>query len=333
MKSLKIIDLVLLVAGAGLLAGLIRFVGVQTIGQSFQKMGWTLIPLVLSYGLWQMAYAYAWTLTFVSKSLALPFWKIFTIYLAGDAVNYCVPSGNLAGEPVKPYLMRAHVSMNDGWASVIINKLSETISMAVFLTVGVVVALVRFPMPLSLRVGIWVVYGGTIAAISLFFWRQKKGLLGPLLSLFSKIPFLSGFAQKQSSSAADIDRRISDYYLFHSRRFVASIAFNFLGWCGGAVELLWILRRLGCPAFFTVALAIEALSLLVNNLFFFLPGRVGGGEGGKTVIFSMLGLGAGTGLSFGMIRRVRELFWVGVGLTCLFVWRTVPQGSAVERTR
>jgi uncharacterized protein (TIRG00374 family) len=323
-------DMILGITGVLILAALIKFLGTDSIAQAFEKLGLALIPLTLLYGLWQLCYAYAWTLTFVSTPTQFSFWRVFAIYLAGDSINYAVPSGNLAGEPVKPYLMKDHWPMTDGLASVIINKLSETASMVLFLCIGVGVGFASFSLPLPFRVGVLVVFGGTLAAVSLFFWRQTKGLMGPALSCLSKISFFSSFIQKRTDSVAEIDQRVRGYYRTQKVRFSLSLLFNFLGWCGGALETFLILRLLGLPAGLATVVSIEAFSLLVNNVFFFLPGRMGGGETGKAFIFSTLGFGAAMGLSFGIIRRVREVFWASVGFSFLVAWRSLPRLKAVS---
>ena len=323
-SSLGLVDGLLALAGVLILAALIKFLGTDSIAAAFEKVGLALIPITLLYGLWQLCYATAWTLTFISKPAGVPFWKIFAVYLAGDSVNYAVPSGNLAGEPVKPYLMKSRWSMTDGLASVIINKLSETASMVIFLLAGIAAGFASFSLPWSFRIAVLVVFLGTMTAVSLFFWRQTKGLLGPAMALLAKIPLLDSLIEKQSASATEIDVRVQDYYRTQKARFCLSLFFNFLGWCGGALETFIILKLLGLPATVAAALSIEAFSLLVNNLFFFLPGRVGGGESGKALIFATLGFGAATGLSYGIIRRVREVFWAGMGFSFLLVWRALP---------
>ena len=64
-------------------------------------------------------------------------------------------------------------------------------------------------------------------------------------------------------------------------------------------------------------LAIEVLSIAINGVLFFIPAKLGTQEGGKVLIFTLLGLTPAQGLDFGLLRRVRELAWAAVGLTLL----------------
>jgi len=64
-------------------------------------------------------------------------------------------------------------------------------------------------------------------------------------------------------------------------------------------------------------LAIEILSTTIDAILFFVPGKVGTQEGGKVLIFVMLGLDPAQGLTFALMRRIREMVWAGVGLLIL----------------
>jgi hypothetical protein len=66
-----------------------------------------------------------------------------------------------------------------------------------------------------------------------------------------------------------------------------------------------------------VALALETGSVLIDGLLFFVPGKVGTQEGGKVLLFAVLGLDPARGLTVGVVRRIRELTYAGLGLAAL----------------
>jgi len=63
--------------------------------------------------------------------------------------------------------------------------------------------------------------------------------------------------------------------------------------------------------------AIEAISILANNLFFFVPARLGGSDGGKVLVFLSMGMTSAMGFAFGLLRRAREIFYVTLGFVFL----------------
>jgi hypothetical protein len=80
------------------------------------------------------------------------------------------------------------------------------------------------------------------------------------------------------------------------------------------------------------ALAIEALTKLVNIVGTFNPGNIGTYEGGNMLIVKMFGLSGATGLALAFIRRLRAIFWAVVGGLCLVMLaKPKEQSSAIER--
>jgi uncharacterized membrane protein YbhN (UPF0104 family) len=59
-----------------------------------------------------------------------------------------------------------------------------------------------------------------------------------------------------------------------------------------------------------------------------LPAGIGVLEGGHVAMFSALGLGAATGLSFSLVRRIREATWIGIGLLLLATVRNLAPAPA-----
>ena len=78
-----------------------------------------------------------------------------------------------------------------------------------------------------------------------------------------------------------------------------------------------ILRWIGLPVSLAEAAAIEAFSTGIRFAAFLVPGYLGALEAGHMAIFAALGLGAPTGLSFTLIRRVREGAWTALGFLLL----------------
>jgi hypothetical protein len=66
-----------------------------------------------------------------------------------------------------------------------------------------------------------------------------------------------------------------------------------------------------------LAFTVEVLSVAIDALFFFVPAKAGVQEGGKALIFRLLGLDPAKGLVVGIVRRLRELTWSLAGLVVL----------------
>jgi putative effector of murein hydrolase LrgA (UPF0299 family) len=252
-----------------------------------------------------------------SEASSVGLWELFRVYLAGDAVNYVVVSGNLAGEPLKAHLLRDRLPMVKGLSSVTINKLSEASSMVVFQAFGITLAFAYHLMTPGMAWGSLIAFAAMTTGIACFFWRQKKGLFGWIFLGLSKVGIASAFFEKAGGKAQRLDAQISEFYDTGGPRFLVSLLLNFLGWCGGAVEAYFLLKFLGIEASLPMVFAIEAISILANNLFFFVPARLGGSDGGKVLVFLSMGMTSAMGFSFGLLRRAREIFYVALGFVFL----------------
>src|SRR5262249_41451132 len=110
------------------------------------------------------------------------------------------------------------------------------------------------------------------------------------------------------------------------RRLALSLTCNFLGWITRAGETWLILFLLGAAVSVTTAIVIEAFATGISFATFFLPIDIGVEEGVAVATFLALGMTGATGLSFSLVRRVRELVWIAVGLLLLAAKR---RGSPV----
>ena len=50
---------------------------------------------------------------------------------------------------------------------------------------------------------------------------------------------------------------------------------------------------------------------------FFIPGSLGTQEAGNVLLLNAFGYSDVTGITFALLRRFRELVWIGIGLLCL----------------
>jgi hypothetical protein len=66
---------------------------------------------------------------------------------------------------------------------------------------------------------------------------------------------------------------------------------------------------------------IETNSLLISAALFLVPWQAGTQEAGKALIFGLCGLSPASGFAVGLIQRLRDMIWAGIGLLCLATFR------------
>lgn len=320
MSKSRAIHLLLGVLGAALLIWMVKKIGVHALLLNLATFGfWKTVSLILIYTLAQVAFCAAWHVILQAYRSNITFWETFRAYAAGDALNMTVPSANLAGEPVKVMLIRDKISAEEGIASVTVYKFADFISLTLFLLFGWIFQFFFYRLPLAWNIGGGIIALGMSAACLLLYALQKKGMFYPAVRFLHKLG-LDWVAEKLESAHL-IDKGVREFYANQPGRFRLSIFYNFLAWFGGVAEIMLFLKMLGYSASFPAALTIETFSLFINNVTFFIPARIGVGEGGRVLLFSALAYPTSIGLSYGIIRRVRELAWVAVGLLILLVRR------------
>jgi uncharacterized membrane protein YbhN (UPF0104 family) len=103
------------------------------------------------------------------------------------------------------------------------------------------------------------------------------------------------------------------------RRLVASAVVHALAWASGGLEIYIVLRLLGTEVPLLTALIIESFASGVKFASFMVPASLGALEGGYVAFFEAFGLTATGGLTFVLVRRLREMAWAGVGFLALGV--------------
>src|SRR5260370_36845113 len=85
------------------------------------------------------------------------------------------------------------------------------------------------------------------------------------------------------------------------------------------MEVCLVLWLMGIKFGVLGALVVEAMTKLVNVVGSINPGNFGTYEAGTMLIVKMFGLTGAIGLTLGVARRLRALFWTSVGGICLLI--------------
>jgi uncharacterized membrane protein YbhN (UPF0104 family) len=310
----------LLACGVAVFVLLFWSVGWPAVASNLARIGGWFALLVLLYTLAQAVFALGWLEVFEPGPRRPGFAQLFAVYLAGDAFNYLAPGG-VAGEPVKARMLPGTPGTGVAVASLTIHKHADLVSQWVFVAAGVAVAFARFQLPLAAKLAALAGVAGLGGLLVLMSWALNRGTYSPVLRGLARWKFLAERLDRFHSPARDVDDRIRSFYRRHPGRFAASAGWCFLGWCGGLVETRIALALLSPGSGWDAAFAIEALAMALNNMFLFIPGRIGSAEGIRVGIFLLLGLGAGPGAAYSLVRRGRELVWVAPGLAAFFRWQ------------
>jgi uncharacterized protein (TIRG00374 family) len=244
-----------------------------------------------------------------------PFPKLWTARLAGEAVNYTTPTASVGGEPVKAYLLRYWVPPIEGLTSVIVDKTAIVLGQGLFGLLGLALACTVVPVYGSIITAMTVLLIVQALAMTGFVAVQLMGAAGRGGRLLAR--FGMGPSRSRQERLEGLDRTLATYYRERRRRLVAGVLVHFLAWTLGSLEIFLVLNFLGLPVPLLTAMVLEACGAAVKFASFMIPNSLGALEGGNVAIFAAFGLGGGVGLSYTLVRRMREATWVALGMILL----------------
>jgi hypothetical protein len=238
--------------------------------------------------------------------------------LAGEAVNATTPTATMGGEPVKAWLVtRLGVPLDEGIASVLIAKTALVVSQLAFLVLGLGLGVwwrQLGPGLLLLMVGLTAY---AVVSVGILIWAQARGLLGAGRRILAWLGVAAG------DRLVRLDAHLRGFYRGRRDRLGLTLLFHLLGWLAGVIEVWWGLALLGQPVDLPTAVVIEAFVSGVRSASFVIPASLGAQEGGLVAISLACGLPGETGLTFGLIRRLREAVWAAAGYAVVVAWEHV----------
>jgi uncharacterized protein (TIRG00374 family) len=316
----------LLFAGGVVLLGfLVSRVGIDTLTATLGRLTWwELVLICLPYALIMAVDTLGWRFAFTGRPP--PYLRLLAARTAGEALNVVTAVGSVGGEAVKVWLLRGATSYEQSVPSVVIAKTTATIAQALFLLLGLLLALATPWLDGQILTAMIALLVVETLAVAGFLLSQLGGVVGRA----GRVLAWTGLV-KETGAAERLDATLRRFYREQWGRFALSVGFHLAGWLLGVLEALVMLHVLQIPAGVTTAAVIESLGSGVRFVSFLVPGNLGVLEGANTGVFALLGLGAGTGLAFTLVRRARQTAWIVLGLVVLMVAGAVAMPARAAR--
>ena len=300
--------------------------------------GYWLIPIL---GVWIIIYginAMAWNAIIKGVSggkAPVRFARIYRLTITGYALNYATPVGGLGGEPYRIMELSKDIDNERATSSVILYAMMHFFAhfwfwfTSVFLYLALA-AIGDLPMNPGIAVVMGIIIVFCLIAFYLFSKGYRKGLVVKVIRWIGKIPGLKGwsqrFQQRHTATLRKIDEQIAALHRQDKRAFYSSLGLEYLSRIVQSTEVLFMLLLFGVDCgggfngvllTFLHSILIVAFTTLFANLIGFLPMQLGVQEGGFVLSIAALGLSAALGIFVSVICRVREIFWILVGLVLM----------------
>ena len=249
----------------------------------------------------------------------VPLGRMFGLRLGSEAVGQLGFVGQMFGENLRVSLLGPALPLATGIASVTLDRAFFILSGGLVSVTGLIVLLIVFPMSRSLSLYAALLTTAFVALIfaAIVALRRRWPICSGPAQVVGRIRYFQGWIERERSLIQEIEDKLLDFYHQTPGAFWASLALNLATHGAAILEVYLTLRLMGARISPVTPLAVEALTKLVNVAGAFNPGNVGTYEGGNMLIAKMFGLTAAAGLTLGLARRVRAIFWAAIGGLCL----------------
>ncbi|HEY7497555.1 MAG TPA: lysylphosphatidylglycerol synthase domain-containing protein [Vicinamibacterales bacterium] len=329
MRRWSATGVIIAAAGALLFAWYVRQAGPSEIWGGLRAIGWGFLPIIAIAGLRFALRAWALSLC-VEPPARLAFRGAFAAVLAGDAIGNLTPLGLIASEPMKAALIRGDGPLRPAIGAVAIETLIYTLSVAAMIAATTIALLISFNLSEDMQHAAWIAIAAIAAgfvATAILVWRQPAivgGLVSRILPAGSRL-------QSIPQKLHDLEQQI---LTFATRRrdvivpiAAAEIAFHALGVAEIALTV-WLIVGAAPPLL--TAFILEGANRLVQVVFKPVPLRAGVDEVTTGMFTRMLGYGVALGATMGIVRKVRTIFWMSIGMA-LLVRRGVGRTTTTAR--
>jgi len=307
------------ILGILLFVHLIQRAGPAKLAASMVALGWGLALVIAWGGVAHILKTWAWRLTLLDGKRQVSFARMLGLRLSSEAVGQFGGLAQLFGEGLRVSLLGPAIPLSNGIASVTIDRAFFVVSAAAVSFVGLSAVLMVLPLPHKL-----ILYAIVFACLLLGFVllssiaiRNRWPLFSRTGEVLGRIRYLRPLIESKRALIHSVEETLFDFYHSTPKAFWASLLLNLACHAAAIVEVYLIVWLMGAKLTLFGALAIEALTKLVNIAGTFNPGNIGTYEGGNMLIAKMFGLTAAAGLTMAFARRLRALFWTGVGILCL----------------
>ena len=272
-----------------------------------------LLPLVLLPGAgWHVVRTLGWLICF-PPDVRPSFWRLFRVRLAADAVSYFTIRG-VASEPLRVVLLLDRVPAEASTASTILERTAMGVLSVILVGLTSAVAMSSDAVPegwQNVFRSIAMVAVVVIGLTALFLTRKGR-YVGPMLEAVYRMTGWHWTEGRVARFIRDVEAIFLDLARSDRRRLRDLTLLAIAAYALMTLEIWMVFWALHEPVSVWSAMFVETFTRSASVFSGMIPANLGALEASNVVVVRALGL-AGAG-SLALSRRVRSLFWAGLGL-------------------
>ena len=302
-----------LISGIALLVFIFNKVDFNLFLNELNKLRFSFFAILIIYFIGFILDSYSWQLCIENLiKTKLKLHQIFKIRIIGEAFNYIL--FQIGGEPIKAFLLKNNfgIQYKTSIGSLILAKTIILFALIIFCFIGLLSIFYTNKFGTTFENASLIGFALFTFLISLFFIVQRYKLTSKIHNVFKNK--LSQEFNKFFKHLQETEHKIAEFYKKTKKDFFKILFLNLCNWFFGAFELYTIFFLLNQKISFLEAIAIETLVQLVRAMLFFIPSNLGTQEGVFVLAINVLKDSTPLGLAVAVIRRLREVIWISIGL-------------------
>lgn len=314
-QHIKILQIISLFIGVIIFAYFVYSIGFYEILNSFRLVGFGFVILIILSAFRFLARSLAWFYCIDKGRRNVSLFTLFNARLAGESVRVLSFTGPFLGEPSKAFLLRDQLPMKYGVSSILVDNLCFMLTAVFVIISGLFLLVANFTLQNSVKLMGFILCGfivATVLAVHYILSRRAKAITISVAWLAKKTGIV--WFKKQEFHVVEMENNIHDFYNRRGTIFYWVLTLEMIAHLINIFEVYFILYLINVDATIVIAYIVEALSKVVNVVFFFVPGQIGVLEGSNGFLLSILGLGFAAGVTLALVEKIRTIFWIGYGL-------------------
>jgi 1L-myo-inositol 1-phosphate cytidylyltransferase / CDP-L-myo-inositol myo-inositolphosphotransferase len=301
--------------GVGILLffGTLYYINFRTALGTLEHLGVALPLALLFSGLWHLARTWAWAWCF-PQPRAVSFARLVRVRLSAEAFSFLTLRG-IAGEPLKVVLLGDRVDPREATAAVALERIAYLIGTTLIVGVGSMLAMAGLPLSRTwFRVfRAFAIASGVIAVLTGMIVAGRGSYVQSWLMRLDRVLGTSIAQGRVSRFISAVERQMLELVRGNPLRLAVLLIATIAAYLCMALEAWVILRASGAVITPNRALAVETFSRVASFASAFIPANLGALEASSLAAVAAVGAATG-GAALALARRIRGLFWAGVGL-------------------
>ena len=299
--------------GVLLFFGTLYYINLRTAFGTLKQLGVALPVALIFSGLWHLARTWAWAWCF-PQPRTVSFARLVRVRLSAEAFSYLTLRG-IAGEPLKVVLLGDRVDARQATAAVALERVAYLIGTTIIVGIGSILAITLLPLtsPWYRVFRAFAIAAGIIAALSALVISGRGTYLQSWLTRVDRLLGTSISEGRVSRFVGAVERQMLQLVRGNPLRLVVLLTATTAAYACMALEAWVILYAAGAEITANRAFAVETFSRVASFASAFIPANLGALEASS--LAAVVAVGAATGgAALALARRLRGLFWAGIGL-------------------